>query len=249
MVQLNLLPDIKLEFVKARRTKYLMTFISLVVGGISLAVFLFAFFFVNVVQKKSLSDLDGDIKTYHTKLKGFKSLDKILTVQSQLNTLTKLHVQKPVATRLLSYISQVTPAQASLDKLDIDFAVQTISISGKADNLDTVSIYTDTLKGTRYRQSKPAASLEQGKDLCPNLDGEQTIIPENTVVDSEGNCVSAKRAFSEVVLKSFKRDEKGANFTITLKYDPALFDVSYDTNLLVPTSTPTNEGNLFGGEN
>jgi Tfp pilus assembly protein PilN len=150
MVQFNLLPDVKLEFVKSRRTKYLMTFISFVAGAVALSVLLFSFFFVNVVQRKSLGDLQKDINAYSKQLKDKKDLDKILTVQNQLGTLPTLHEQKPVVSRLFDYISQVTPQQASLNKLNIDFDAKTISVGGTAPSFDVVSNYTDTLKATKF---------------------------------------------------------------------------------------------------
>jgi len=105
---------------------------------------------VNVVQKKSLSDLDADISKYSKQLKDTKDLDKILTVQNQLTTLTGLHNDKPVTSRLFTYVSELTPSQARLNLLTIDFASNTMTIGGEAPSLDTVSVYTDTLKGTTY---------------------------------------------------------------------------------------------------
>ena len=153
MVQFNLLPNIKLEYVRARRTKYLVTFVSIVVSGVAILVFAVSLFIVDVVQKKSLSDLNTDVGKYSKQLKGTKDLSEILTVQNQLNTLTALHDGKPVATRLFDYISQVTPAQASLNKLTVDFSGNTMSIGGTAPSLDAVSLYTDTLKATYYTTS------------------------------------------------------------------------------------------------
>jgi Tfp pilus assembly protein PilN len=212
-VQFNLLPDVKLEYVKAQRTKHLMTFVSLVVGAAALAIFLFSFFLVNVVQKRDLANLNKDIKSTSGQLKQIKDLDKILTVQNQLSTLTTLHESKPVASRLFAYITSLTPTQASLSKLNIDFAANTISIGGTAPSLDTVSVYTDTIKGTKYI-----------------TDGETT----------------KTKAFSDVVLSSFGRSDKGASFTIDFKYDPTLFDVKSKVQLIVPTAAVTNETNLFG---
>lgn len=154
MVQFNLLPNIKLEYVKARRTKYLVTFISIVVSGVAILVFAVSLFVVDVAQKKSLSDLNTDIGKYSKQLRGTKDLSKILTVQNQLNTLTSLHDGKPVASRLFDYITQLTPAQASLNKLTVDFTGNTMSIGGTAPSLDTVSLYTDTLKATQYTTDK-----------------------------------------------------------------------------------------------
>lgn len=150
MVQFNLLPDVKLEFVKAQRTKRLLALISVVVSAASLAILLLSFVSVNVVQKKSLHDLNADIKKYSGQLKNVNDLDKILTVQNQLSTLTSLHDKKPVATRLFDYISKVTPAQASLSKLSIDFEGNTLVVGGTAPSLDVISTYTDTLKATRF---------------------------------------------------------------------------------------------------
>lgn len=150
MIQFNLLPDVKLQFIKARYTKRLMEFVSVIVIAASLLVFAMMMVTVNVVQKKSLHDLDGDIQRYSKQLKATPDLDKMLTVQNQLNTLTDLHSQKAVASRLFSYLSQLTPAQASISKLDIDFTQNTLTINGEAPALDVVNTYTDTLKATTY---------------------------------------------------------------------------------------------------
>jgi hypothetical protein len=151
MVQFNLLPDVKLEYVKTQRTKHLLTLVSIAVSALALGVLIVSIFSVDVVQKKSLHDLNNDISRYSTKLKSVKDLDKILTVQNQLGTLTNLHDQKPVTSRLFSYISQITPQQASLDKLTVDFTTNTITFGGSAPSLDVVSTYTDTLKTTTYK--------------------------------------------------------------------------------------------------
>lgn len=130
MVQFNLLPDVKLEYVKTQRTKRLLTLISIVVSIVGLAVLFLSFVTVNVVQKKSLNDLSSDITKYSSQLKNVKDLDKILTVQNQLSTLKGLHDQEPVASQLFGYITKVTPEQASLSDLSVDFVGDTMTVSG-----------------------------------------------------------------------------------------------------------------------
>jgi Tfp pilus assembly protein PilN len=151
MIQLNLLPDVKLQFIKARRTKRLVTVISVIATAAALVIFLVMFTTVHVVQKKSLSDLNKDITKYSKQLRSIPDLDKILTVQNQLNTLTGLHDDKAAATRLFGYISEVTPSQVTISKLDVDFTANTMSISGHAPALDVINSYTDTLKATQYK--------------------------------------------------------------------------------------------------
>lgn len=212
MVQFNLLPDVKLEYVKARKVKYLMTFIALIVSAVSVAIFLFSLFVVDVVQRRSLSDLNKDIKTNSKKLQDTKDLDKILTVQNQLGKLTSLHEEKPVASRLFGYITQLTPATASLNKLTVDFDADTMIIGGTAPSLDVVRVYTDTLKATKYTTADDATK---------------------------------KKAFSDVVLSTFGRDDKGASFSISLKFVHAIYTESNRITLVVPTTTTTSEANLF----
>lgn len=213
MIQFNLLPDVKVQYVKAQRTKYLLTLISILVSAVSLAVLFFAFITVHVVQKKSLSDLNKDISSNSSQLRSVKDLNKILTVQNQLSTLTSLHDAKPVTSRLFDYITQVTPAKATLNQASIDFTANTLSIGGSADSLDTISVYTDTLKHTTYTLT----------------DAGQPI-----------------HAFSNVVLANFGRDDKGATFTITCSFDPAIFNINNTVKLTVPKTSESDMSNVFG---
>jgi len=150
MIQFNLLPDIKQQYLKAQRQKHLVMFISTVAIIAAVAIFVVLLLVVQVWQKKSISDLNTDIKRYSKELTNTSDLNKILTVQNQLKSLTALHDKKAVATRTFSYITQVTPQQASISKLNLDFALNTISISGSANSLETVNTYVDTLKFTKY---------------------------------------------------------------------------------------------------
>jgi Tfp pilus assembly protein PilN len=150
MIQLNLLPDIKLEYIKAKRMKRTVTTVATLVASVSLLSLIILFVAVNVLQKKHLNDLNKDIKSSSQKLQNTPDLNKILTIQNQLNSLTGLHDQKPVVSRLFTYLSQVTPDKVSISKLDVDFEGHTISLNGGADSLSTINKFADTLKFTTY---------------------------------------------------------------------------------------------------
>lgn len=151
MIQFNLLPDVKLEYIKAKQTKRTAILTSVLICGVSFGVLLLLFTSVNIIQKKHLSDLNKDIKTYSDQLNNTKDLNKILTIQNQLTSLPALHDKKAVASRLFGYLTQVTPAQATISKFDVDFSANTMTISGGADSLSTVNKYADTLKFTTYK--------------------------------------------------------------------------------------------------
>ncbi len=151
MIQFNLLPDIKLEYIKTRRTKRLIMLIVSVVTAVSMTVMILLLIVVNGFQRSHLNNLSGDIERASTAIKETEDLDKILTIQSQLTSLPALHEQKPVASRLFGYISQITPVNTSIARLNISFTDQTISITGAADTLGTVNKFVDTLKFTEFK--------------------------------------------------------------------------------------------------
>ncbi len=150
MVQFNLLPDIKLEYIKARRMKRLVVGASLIITGLALAIFILLFLGVNVVQKRHLSNLDKDIASNIAALEAVPDINKVLTIQNQLNSLTALHIQKPASSRFIQYLTQTTPKNASITQADVDFTLGTITMSGTADSLKTVNKFADTLKFTTF---------------------------------------------------------------------------------------------------
>jgi hypothetical protein len=150
MIQFNLLPDVKLQYLKTQRTKRMVVVSSVAAATISLAILTVLFLSVQVAQKKHLDDLSANIKTEQSKLNAVPDLNKILTIQNQLKSLPDLHTAKPVTSRLFGYIQQVTPVQATISSMSIDFVASTMSISGTTDSLVTANKFADTLKFATY---------------------------------------------------------------------------------------------------
>lgn len=151
MIQFNLLPDVKLQYIRATYRKRIIIFVSVIASIVFFAIFVLLFLFVRVNQTRHMSHLDKDIDSQVKVLKEKKDLDKILTVQNQLGSLPSLHGQKVFGSRLFDYFTQVTPAQASLNNVDVDFEAKTITLKGRADNIATVNKFVDTLKFTEFK--------------------------------------------------------------------------------------------------
>jgi hypothetical protein len=145
MIQLNLLPDIKLTYIKAQRSRRLVVSVALLVSALSIAV-LILLLGVNALQKKHLTDLNNDINSETNQL------------QNEPQILTALHADKPAASRLFDYLNEVTPAQVSITNFTIDFTQQTATITGTADALSSINTYVDTLKYTTYTSGTSSAS-------------------------------------------------------------------------------------------
>lgn len=209
MIQLNLLPDIKQEFVRARRTKRLVIASSIALTSISLIIFIVLLLIVDVVQKQDLSNIGKDISTYSSQLRGTTNLNQILTVQNQLKSLPALNAQKPATLRLFGYINQLTPIKVDITNLDIDYTLYKITINGNADSADTINTFVDTLKFTTY-----------------------------TAQASDGTKTTAK-AFANVVLSSFNRSTMQVTYSINLNFDPLIFDNTNTASLTVPNIIST----------
>ncbi len=150
MIQFNLLPDIKIQYLRANRQKHTVVLASTLVIIASVVAMAILISIVFILQKKNIRDLSADITTKSSELKSTKDLSKILTVQNQLQELGTLHAAKPVVSRLFSYIDKATPSKATNTRTLADFQLHTLSLSGTADSLDTVQTYVDRLKATTY---------------------------------------------------------------------------------------------------
>ncbi len=219
MIQFNLLPDIKVDYIKTRKLKHVIMLLSIVAAGISIGIVAITFSYA-AVQKGHVSHLNSDIAAIKDEINAIPDLKKILSVQNQLNTLPALYDGRPAVDRLPAYLDQITPGDVGISDLTVDFSASTMEIRGKAPTLEAVNRYADTLKFTSYKAG------------------------------TEGE---TKPALKDVVLASFGRDDTGAAFTITLGFDPTIFDSTKEVQLSVPSAVTTRSqltlptNNLFNG--
>lgn len=212
MVQLNLLPNVKLEYIKAQRMRSLVVSVSVIVTAIAILI-LVILFIADLAQKKSLSDLNSKIATETAELQSKPQIDKVLTVQNQLESLTALHASKPAASRLFTtYLNEVTPATASINSLQIDFNQHTATLQGTADSLATVDEYVDTLKFTTYTSTNVKTATKAFSNVVLSAFGVNANPQDPT---------------------------QAASFTITLAFDKTIFDITQNVTLTVPNQITT----------
>lgn len=186
VVQFNLLPDVKLEYNRAQRQKRLVYGVCALACIVVFIIFIISFLSVDVLQKKMLSDANGQIASYSNKLKSIPNLQKILTIQNQLGTLPGLHQNKHIVSRLFDYLPQITPSNMNLGKLTLDTTANTIEFDGTADTVATINKFVDTLKFTTYKaqgsnSSNPAFSNVVLSSI--NLNGTEASYTVNASFD------------------------------------------------------------------
>ncbi len=150
MIQFNLLPDVKLEYIKTKRIQSLVILVSTILIAAFLAIFIILYVYVSIIQKSHIKNLGTQITANTQQISSNTNLNKILTIQNQLESLPALYKERPAATQLLPFVNQLTPANATISALSVNFIANTGSIQGNADSLSTVNTFVDTLKFTTY---------------------------------------------------------------------------------------------------
>jgi Tfp pilus assembly protein PilN len=222
MIQFNLLPDVKLEYIKAQSMRRLILGVSVLISVIAIVI-LGLLIGANQLGKKHLSDLSRDIATESHKLQNEPQINNILTVQNQLESLTTLHGGKPALSRTFDYLNSLTPAHISITSYVTDLTANTVIITGTSDSLSTVNQYVDTLKFTTYMVT-------------------------DTSTAAGATTTTKPPAFSNVVLSSFglvsgSKADQAASFSVSLKYDPVIYDITKTVSLTVPNLVTTRSGN------
>lgn len=220
MIQFNLLPDVKLEYVKKERTKRLVIMGGIAVTSISVFVLVLLFLLVNVFQTQHINNLNEDIATHTQDLENVPELDKVLTIQNQLEVINGLHQDKPASQRIYNYLIQLTPTDAKIASVTVNFEENTMSFSGSATSLQVVNKFVDTIKFTDY-------TYADKKDRAFS----EVVLTSYGISESDD---SAERT----------------SYTIDFNFEPIIFDNTESVELTVPPIISTRSitekpGDLF----
>ncbi len=210
MIQFNLLPDVKLEYIRTLRRKRLIVLGSVIVIIVSFLIFTILFVTVRVGQRSSLEDLDNDIKSSVKTLQSKPDLNKVLTIQNQLKSLPDLHSKKVMSSRLYDFLTQLTPNQANISQVDVDFANGKIILKGAADSVLTINKFVDTIKFTKYQQG------DQQKDAFSNV-----VLQNFSVTGSKS---------------SNPAEDRDTSYDIAFNFDPVIFALSKESTSVADDS-------------
>jgi len=239
MLQLNLLPDVKKEFLHAQRQRNLVMYIailaSLISGGV--VIILGLIMGGQLVQKNILTgNIDNDKQT----IQGFKTgkqLDEYLTVQNQLSQIDSLKEAQPIYSRLFDYLQQLNPADPNSVELSSAMVTTgtgsatgaTIQLQGSTASFASLDVYKTTLARTTITYSNGP----NGNSVTETLFSSVSVSSAGLSQDSGGSKVS---------------------FTINLTFNAAAFRLSsVGITLKVPQETTSDAdrnapGSVFNGQ-
>lgn len=199
MIQINLLPSIKAEYVKAQRTKRTVISVSIIAIAASLGIVGILASIAFGAQQIQLSSLQDKTTENEAKLKEVNDLDKILTIQNQLVALTPLHDAKPVMSRLFTYMQQTTPDSVTLEKYAVNNDDFTWTVEGEAPSIELINKYVDTLKFTEI------ATTQEGQEPAKAFN---EVVLSSFAKSQEGYTYNIAFKFNDQLFSSANSDIK-----------------------------------------
>lgn len=232
MIELNLLPDVKREFVKAQRLRKqiiaLMILISIIAAGLVVAIALYVY----GAQFAFGAVLDNNIENKSNELSEVEDIDSYLTIQNQMAALPELHDSKQVYSRLFDYLPVLNPAapnEIRISRLNVDEETNSVTIVGNARDYKAVTVFENTLQNAQLSFKEYGTDDSFTESLVSNVTTSEVSLGE----DSSGNRV--------------------VTFTATLEMNEAAFDRnSTDVRVTVPERNTTQSAQgvpqqVFGG--
>lgn len=189
MVEINLLPDIKRELLKAQRIRNVVIFGSIVVGGVMLASVVLLF--VTTQAQQLLMGLNtSNISNKFSDMKKIQDGDTAATLRNQLNAIQKIRNASPDTSRLIGTIMpaiQTTGGNAVLfSAVNYDPETRVVSIEGQTNNgFPALEAFIKTIRYSQIiydgENSKCKASeVEKDSTIC-------MIAEEGSVVRTESS--------------------------------------------------------------
>lgn len=206
MIEINLVPDIKQELLRAQRVRNYVISGAVIAGIVSVALVIILSLILGG-QAVASNVLDGRVNSSFAQLKGTQDLSKVLTIQNQLSNISEMHSVKNIDSRLFPLLDAINPSAPntiSIASAKVDAAAKTITIEGEAANMyDAAEAFKKSIAGTTIEFVQ---------------DGKRETIP----LVAEANAITS----SDVGVSEDAAGKKVLRLTLSFEYPAELFAVS-----------------------
>lgn len=159
MIQVNLIPDVKHEYLRAQKLRNSVISIAIlaVAASIALVVLLGA---ILGGQRVTEAVTESTIKSEYKKLRETESVDNLVTIQHQLSNISSVNNKKLISSRLFDVLSAINPAPPDdirLSTVSFDPSTSTLSLEGSG-NFTSADIFTKTILNTQIEYTEDGVS-------------------------------------------------------------------------------------------
>jgi len=224
MIEINLVPDVKRDLLKAQRIRSTVISFSVFLGiGFSVIVAILSAYTFGVQTVRG-TILDEAINKGSSELASVEDLSKTLTIQNQLTKISALHANKSITSRVFDVLIEIIPPapnNVKISNLFVDTATGSVVIEGQASKAyAAVEVFKKTIQGAKVQYS--IDDIDGEVDLASNISTGETSYGE----ESSGN--------------------KVLRFTLSFDYAPELFSPASE-NVVIKISTQGNATDSYLG--
>jgi len=242
MIEINLVPDVKQELIKAQRIRSTVITVVIFIGLGSIAVVAALAMYVFTVQTVRGALLDTDIKTKNQKLESTADLSKTLTIQNQLTKISALNSDKKIDSRIFDLLNAIIPPApdvVQISVLTVDASTNTVTMDGQAVNsYAAVEVFKKTIEGAKVKYTD-SSGAKQELTLATDISTSNTSYGE----DSSGIKVLRFTLSFVYAPELFSPESKNVSIAITNQGNAT------DSYLGVPTSIFTDRAkDITGGQ-
>lgn len=183
MFEVNLVPAVKTEMLKAMKLRNIVLFVAIIVvaifGGGAMIMGSIA-----AGEKITISDQTARLDAMSDKINSFTGLSEYLTVQDQLGALASIDQEKKVLSRIFSFLAVMLPSapdSVTLSELDINMQEGSLLFEGYANA--GVAPFIDYRVLEAFKKSIGLVKYDYGVYVDAN--GEE--IPERCIVETNDN--------------------------------------------------------------
>lgn len=183
MFEINLVPDVKAEMIKAQRVRNIVAFFSAAIG-IVFAVVMLILGSIKGAQDINIKRKDEEIALMSETLAKFSNLDSFLTIQSQLKSLKSIADEKTLASRIFNFIWVFQPTNGDLleySEVNMDMNLGTISFDAQAKSADPNKSNYAVMEA--FEQGVPMITFDYGRYVT----AEGNEIPAVCIVETDGD--------------------------------------------------------------
>ncbi len=136
MIQINLIPDVKQEFIRAQKMRNVVITGAILACGAAVAI-LVLLTAVYSGERIRENIARGKIADRYKELKQIDNLDNVLTIQNQMSKISSIHAKKTIDSRLFDLLAAVNPPapnDVKISTASIDPENKVLTIEGTATN-------------------------------------------------------------------------------------------------------------------
>lgn len=155
MIEINLVPDVKQELIKAQRIRATVISFSIAIGIIAIGAVTLLAVYTYGVQTLRSDAADKAITTGADELAKVEDLSKTLTIQNQLTKIGAIHADSKINSRLFDILVAIIPPAPNdikVSSLTLNSSAGTIVIEGQAANsYAALEVFKKTIAGAKVK--------------------------------------------------------------------------------------------------